>query len=101
MIILTNKSYWGKNIISYDIIHEGYNEINEIMSDGMVSIGKVKGKGIIVDISLYGDSWPKGVHHYQSDIVEVLKIAEPELFKQYKVLKIQIEKVSDEEFFSN
>ena len=98
MIILTNKSYWGENIVSYDIIHDGYNELNEVMTDGFIAF-TMKGERPIVDISLYGDSWIEGVHNYLGDIMAVLKEAEPQLFDY--MLKISIEKVSDEELFNN
>ena len=90
MVLLINKTHWEGNTVSYDIHH---NSINEVI-DGYLLFTSKNGKAI-VDIGLYGDSWGRGVHHYLSDIMIVLKSIEPQLFDN--MLKVSIEKFSDKE----
>ena len=103
MIILTNKSYWGTTIKSYDIYHNGITEENEVRTDGYIAFSEVEGKGTVVTVTLYGDSWPedeeRGLKNYLLDIVKVLKIAEPNLLMP--IIKRNIEKVNDEEVYTD
>ena len=103
MIILANKTHWGLYIKSYDIYHNAITVENEIRTDGCISFSEIEGRGTVITVSLYGDSWPEddemSLRNYLLDIVKVLKVAEPNLVMP--ILKRDIKKVSDEEFYAD
>ena len=107
MIILANKMYHGQYVKSYDIYHHCITEENGLRTDGQLLFSEVKGNGTVVNISLYGDSWTdedyegneKSISDYLLEIVDMLKIAEPNLIKP--IIKTKIKKLSDEELYED
>jgi hypothetical protein len=80
MLILNNKAVLGTGAMVYDIHRD--TESQEPV--GVLSY-LVDENDTAVVIHLYddklidGSNWPKGSHHYMSEIIDVLKIAEPNL----------------------
>ena len=97
MIILANKIFYGENIRTYDIYHNAITEENGLRTDGYIAFSEVKDRGTVVDVTLYGDSWPedkeRGLRDYLLEIVKILKVAEPNLLMP--IFKRNIELLSD------
>ena len=76
MIILNNRGIYGTDVVVYDIHKDTEKEV----ADGSIAFTETEDH-IVVLINLYSDSecWSKGVHHYSSEILDVLKFAEPNL----------------------
>ena len=90
MIILNNRGIYGTGVVVYDIHRDTENEVPV----GVISY-LIEGDSTGVLIRLYddelvnGSTWPLGVHHYQSEIIDVLKLAEPNL---KPIIEIEITK---------
>ncbi len=88
MIILSNKSYCGTNIINYEIYNGEFKEF----PDGSVAIAYLKNK-TVVDITLYEPYWDGDMIKHMIDIDQVLQKAEPNLPRncEFKIDKIYID----------
>lgn len=75
MIILNNKAYYGTDTVIFNI----YKDVEDDFPHGLVSCTFDNCGIATVAIELYNPYWSKGVHHYENEICDVLKFAEPRI----------------------
>lgn len=79
MFILNNKAVFGTGVVVYDIHRDAESEVPV----GVISYLEEEDTAVLIrlydDKLVDGSNFPLGAHHYMSEIVDVLKIAEPNI----------------------